>query len=670
MTTPGATLQRILIVEDQAAVATMVQKRLQELGYRCESAGDGITALKWILSVPFDLLLLDLQIPGLHGVELLRKLRASSRTATLPVVVMSGVYKGERYRTAMQELGVSAFLEKPFTPTQLQAAIDQGLKTSPERGTPATIVAPAATAAPPGSSFDRHLTQAFLRSLSGELILNDGKINRHLVFVNGTPVSLRPGFVHCDFGDFLRRQGKISDAEYQYYAQSGEFRHNLLVQMGCLHYGDLLEQKFTYLTQELLAGFAFPAMTARFQPLTLPIGLQVITVNLAEIILQGLRSTWTPAHSAAYFGKIKDHYPTKNQDYFRHINSLRLNEAECALLPLLNGAQRAATSTAGNAELFPLLFFLQAFRMIRYSATPTTAEDPPPWPLRCLFNAPAETLEEAAEWGKLESFNDLGGKTAQEVVPAAPLTPAPPTEPTADSSDVTATFNRLQGKNYYEILGLTQDKFSFNKLKENYFSLSREYGPDLLMRLGGAEARQAEEIMAMFANAYETLSDVVKKEKYDQLLGSETIGLGHKGDEHFRAEIQAQSGKVFIDMEEWDNAEKALKDACAIAPDNGDTLAHLAWAIYRNPQYAASRPTLDRAKQMLNRAITLERTAPAFAFKGWILADGGQEALAEAEFNKALKIDARNSLARKGLRRIQEKREQEKKGIFGRMFGG
>ena len=114
MLTPGATLQRILIIEDQAALAAMVQKRLQEQGYHSECVGDGITALKLILSAPFDLLLLDLQLPGLHGVELLRKLRASSKTATLPVVVMSGVYKGERYRSAMQELGVSAFLEKPL----------------------------------------------------------------------------------------------------------------------------------------------------------------------------------------------------------------------------------------------------------------------------------------------------------------------------------------------------------------------------------------------------------------------------------------------------------------------------------------------------------------------------------------------------------------------------
>lgn len=660
MVTPGTARHRILIVEDQPALAALLQQRLQARGYHCERSGDGITALKMILSSPFALLLLDLQIPGLHGVELLRKLRASSKTAILPVVVMSGVYKGARYQTAMQELGVSAFLEKPFTPGQLQSAIDQALKKSE-----LAEVTPAA-AAPRASSFDRYLTQAFLHSLSGELTLNDGQVSRQLLLVNGAPVSLRPGFVHRDFGDYLLRQGVINDAEYQYYAQSGEFRHNLIIQMGCLHYHELLEQKFSYLTRELLAGFAFPAMTAKFQPLTLPPGLQVITINLAEIILQGLRSTWTPARSAAYFSRIKDHYPVKTPDYFRHINSLRLSEAECALLPLLSGAQRTASSTAGNAELFPFLFLLQSLGMIRCSATPTTAADAPPWPLRGLFNAPVEALEENSEWGKLESFNDLRDKSHQDAVP----TPAVTAAPAEGGSAVAATFARLQGKNYYEILGLTQERFSFNQLKENYFARSKEFGPDLLMRLGGTEAAQAEEIMAMFANAYETLSDVVKKEKYDQLFGAETIGLGHKGDERFRAEIQAQSGKVFIDMEEWDNAEKTLKDACAIEPDNGDTLAHLAWAIYRNPQYAASRPTLDRAKQMLNRAITLERTAPAFAFKGWILADGGQESLAEAEFNKALKIDARNTLARKGLRRIQKKREQEKKGIFGRMFGG
>ncbi|NIY18120.1 MAG: response regulator, partial [Nitrospinaceae bacterium] len=64
----------------------------------------------------------------------------------------------------------------------------------------------------------------------------------------------------------------------------------------------------------------------------------------------------------------------------------------------------------------------------------------------------------------------------------------------------------------------------------------------------------------------------------------------------------------------------------------------------------------------------MERTAQAHAFKGWIIFEAGQTNLAEGEFNKALKIDARNPLARSGLRELREKQEQEKKGMFKKMF--
>ena len=65
---------------------------------------------------------------------------------------------------------------------------------------------------------------------------------------------------------------------------------------------------------------------------------------------------------------------------------------------------------------------------------------------------------------------------------------------------------------------------------------------------------------------------------------------------------------------------------------------------------------------------TLERTAQAFAYRGWMLFESGQEAMAEAEFNKALKLDARHTMARRGIRTLQEQQEQRKKGLFKRMF--
>jgi Flp pilus assembly protein TadD len=71
---------------------------------------------------------------------------------------------------------------------------------------------------------------------------------------------------------------------------------------------------------------------------------------------------------------------------------------------------------------------------------------------------------------------------------------------------------------------------------------------------------------------------------------------------------------------------------------------------------------------MINKSVAIERTTAGHSFKGWVLFEAGRESLAEAEFNKALKIDARNSLARKGMRSLQEKREQDKKGLFRRIF--
>ncbi len=230
------------------------------------------------------------------------------------------------------------------------------------------------------------------------------------------------------------------------------------------------------------------------------------------------------------------------------------------------------------------------------------------------------------------------------------------------------TLGSLEGKNYYEIFGLSQERFSFDRLKEGYFALTREFGPDTLMRLSGEEAATVEKILATVSAAYNTLSDVVKKERYDELLGAEKIGLGRKGDERFQSQVQFQSGKVFLEMAEWDSAEKALQDACNIEPENGVYLAHLAWAIYRNPANASSRAVLDKARQMLNRSLTLERSAEAFAFKGRMLFEAGQDALAEIEFNKALKLDARLPLARAGLRQLQEKREQESRGLLRRFF--
>lgn len=639
---------RILIAEDNDRIAAPMQALLRRHGMAAERAGDGVEALSRIASEPPDLLLLDLKLPRLHGIDLLKKLRQSPRTRELPVIICTGVYKGDRYAEAARRLGVSAYLEKPFRAEALLGAVRGALPAQQEER----------------ATMDRHLLRAFSGRFSGRYLFK-GDQERSLLLLDGLPVTLRPGFVHRDFGDYLHRKGAISAVEYAYYRGDGGHRHEALVQMGCLDYPELLQEKLAYLSTELVASFGSPPLAVAETPLAVPPELQLITVNIPQIFYQGYRRHGLAA-GKSLLARHGRHYVATTGKFFRHINFLSLSAEERGLLARLDGKRPLTDCLEGEDDLAPLLQTLSALKMVRFGTDPIQAAGAEGFPLRTLFNA-AEEEPAAPPDAPLESFADLVEQTAGEAGAASPERPEEPGE-TPLAGRIRRTHAELQGKNHYQVFGLKQGGFSFDLLKERYFALTRQYGPEVLMQLTGAEAALVEEILDTVSTAYNTLSDVVKKERYDELLGSEKVGLGHEGDDRFQAQVQFQSGQVFIGMQEWESAEKALQDACNIDPNSGSYLAHLAWAIYRNPKNETSRAMREKAGQLLNRALVLERTAPGFAFKGWMLLEGGQEALAEAEFNKALKLDARQPLARKGLRAIGEKREQEKKGLFRRMF--
>ncbi len=648
---------RVLLAEDHDSFAASLEALLRRRGLEVERAGDGVEALSRIAAAPPDLLLLDLKLPRLHGIEVLKKIRQSERTRQLPVIIVTGVFRGERYAQAARALGVETYLEKPFSASVLVAALEKHLPPSP--------------APPPRGGMELHLAKALTSGLCGHLSLKRDGTEHRLVFSQGLPIHLEPGFSCRDFGDWLRRRGVISAEEYSWYHGPGQGRPQVLVELGCLPYPELLRERLSYLGAELIEAFALPPMTAEQHPVPCPAGIEPLAINVPDIIYQGLHRQGAPGPGRRLLEQFGPRYLGPGEAYYRLINFLTLSAEEKAALERLDGSRTLSGWLEGREELLPLLLTLRSLEMVRFAEAPFVQPAPAGMPLRVLFNALVEDVEELVE-ETLESFGDLVEPGAEEdVVPdalQAPLGQLAGGGASPLAQKIRQTRAELEGKDYYQIFGMTQGKFSFDQLKERYFAFTREYGPDLLMQLSGEESTVVEEILATVANAYSTLSDVVKKERYDELLGSEKIGLGREGDDQFQAQVQFQSGKVFLDMGEWDSAEKALQDACTIAPGNGEYLAHLAWAIYRNPVNASSRAMQEKARQLLNRALGLERSAAGFAFKGWMLLEAGQDALAEGEFNKSLKLDARHMLARKGLREIQEKREQQKKGLFGRMF--
>jgi DNA-binding response OmpR family regulator len=102
---------RLLLVEDDPEVAAMYRFRLELDGYVVEQAFDGESALRKALQDPPDLVFLDLRLPGMGGLELLRALRASEVTRTLPVVILTAHDEPE-LRAQGAELGVLDYLIK------------------------------------------------------------------------------------------------------------------------------------------------------------------------------------------------------------------------------------------------------------------------------------------------------------------------------------------------------------------------------------------------------------------------------------------------------------------------------------------------------------------------------------------------------------------------------
>jgi len=648
--------KHILIVEDNQTLAQGLAKLLRRRSYEVSLRANGIEALQSIAVTPPDLLLLDLRLPGLHGIELLKKLRRSSRTARLPVIILSGVYKGEKYHQAARSLGVEHYLEKPFKAAEVLTVIDRLL------GADST----------PVKSFSHHLRQAFRQRFSGQLVLGWPDVRRTLVFIKGAPVTLRPGFAYRDFGDYLRCQNLLNDTEYEYYATVGNYRHECLVELGCLAHTDLLQAKLEYLRQELEHGFGAKPAQADWLECTVPDLLQVIAPNVPELFYRGYRRFPGPA-AGQLSDRFAGHYPTLIDGFYRHINFLNLTADDKTFLRKMDGRTTLAACLGSGDIPAPLLLTLLNLDMLRFSSTPEQPASAESLPIRTLFNRIDEDDDRSSDT-PLENFDDLvGEKTAADPSPAEfDKDPEPVPSQEAAGGDLAQTarimVKSLENKNHYEIFGIKPAKFSVGLLKERYFAITRQFGPEVLMQLGAAEAAVVEELLSAVATAYDTLSDVVKKERYDELLDAGKIGLGREGDDLFQAQVQAESGKVFIAMAEWDNAEKALQEAVTFNPNGGEVLAHLAWAISRNPRHAGSQAMQNKARQMLNKALAMERTPEGFAYKGWLLLETGQDLMAESEFNKALKLDARHAMARMGLRTIRDKQEQQKKSLFKRMF--
>src|SRR5215472_12235376 len=117
---------KILIIEDEANIVQVIRLYLEQAGYGVISAGDGITGLELHAREHPDLVILDLMLPGIEGMEVCRRIRNWANT---PILMLTA-RQGEEDRVLGLESGADDFLIKPFSPRELVSRVKAILRRS------------------------------------------------------------------------------------------------------------------------------------------------------------------------------------------------------------------------------------------------------------------------------------------------------------------------------------------------------------------------------------------------------------------------------------------------------------------------------------------------------------------------------------------------------------
>lgn len=129
--------KRVLIVEDEPDIAELLSLHLGDLGVSCKHVGNGLQALQLAQAEHWDLLMLDIRLPGIDGLELCRRLRGSG--ATVPILLLTAK-SAELDRVLGLEVGADDYVTKPFSVMEVMArvraifrrvALDQGRASEP-----------------------------------------------------------------------------------------------------------------------------------------------------------------------------------------------------------------------------------------------------------------------------------------------------------------------------------------------------------------------------------------------------------------------------------------------------------------------------------------------------------------------------------------------------------
>jgi CheY-like chemotaxis protein len=619
--------KEVLIVEDDRALAQGLERAIGAEGYQVRVVHDGQAALDAIAARAPAVVLLDLLVPKKDGHTVLEALRASPKTRELPVVVMTGVFRGREHQRKLEKAGAQGFLEKPFKKSDVMSQLRRYLgRPGPRPGEIDPSQELFSLAEVPMAEV---LWRAVCEQLTGSVVFECGKRRKAILLDDGKPTKIRSNIARECLGNRLLAAGRIDQAtldESLRRARQGEGRQGeILVKLGKVTQAEVDAALAGQYEEKLYDLFGWPDGEAQLQRTrpdpTLTSDLPAWSPQL--MILRGVQHMNRRRIEAIL-------EPYRDQVLLR---GSREPDPEIASEPAVVAVRRAVEAgtalSALPAEQLPTLYALRLFGVIRLGE------------------------------------GDAEATTTPSIVLARSESSSP------DEAELRERIARA-GLNHFEVLGVSIDPTD-DEVRAAFLRLAKRYHPD---RCSDPALRAlAGEVFQRISEAHETLSDPRVRSEYMRGLQKGKLEAGGKPAvaQIMAAETHFNDGVAHYRRREYPQAYEKLKNAVELNPQEGEfrALFGLVHYLLNRSDGGAERVASEHFEAALELA---PRSANAHYYCGLLRKACGDPGEAERMFRAALDLAPNHAEATRELRVLGMRRDKGRgesgEGLLGKLpFG-
>jgi len=606
--------QEVLIVEDDRALARGLVRTIEQAGYSTRLAHDGEAAMREVAKGNPDLLLLDLLIPKKDGRTVLTILQAAEATRSIPVLAMSGIFRGREHERELAEAGAAGFLEKPFSSERVLSELGRLLGAPTE--------APKVERSKTGRSKGKRISlaersvaevlwDATQREFSGAVHFESGRHQKVVVLERGELRLIRSNAVRECLGQRLLDSGRVDQQtleEVMRRAENSQRKQGeVLVAMGVLTRGELNQALTAQGEEKLLELFTWKEGEVWTQP-------GVLDDSLASPI-----EGWSPRRTILRGAERMDRdllaarlAPHAKSAVTREKLELSPDETSPALKALLRVLE-PDTQVGALMTHAPALYGLWIIGAVR-----------------------------------------LGGKKAPRARGAL-----------ASPDELRAILESLGQQTHFEVLRVSRD-MPPEKMRRAFVKQAKRYHPDRFRGASSELASLAAEIFARISAAHDTLSDARAREVY-----LEELRTGKSAEEQRReigrivsAEKECRKGEECLRRREHEQAVRHFQSALKMDPKEGEFHAFYGWSLFLTKREDAKAAA--EAVEALKRALTLAPASPTgYYYLGQLRKACGELDQAARMFRKVLELRPEHVEASRELRLLQKRRDEPTGGLFG-----